>query len=59
MRGWDVVKMLLLLPTFLKGRAWAIFDSMAKVETDLYKHLKAALLKCLSPDTEEDHLTAQ
>jgi len=28
-------------------------------ETDSYDHLKAALLKQLSPDTEEDHLTTR
>jgi len=54
--GWDAAKKLLCLPTLLKGRAWAIFDSLGEDETDSYDHLKAALL---SPDTEEDHLTAR
>jgi len=56
--GWDAAKKLLRLPTLLKGCAWAIFDSLGEDETDSYDHLKAALLKRLSPDTEEDRLTA-
>ena len=52
-------KKLLHLPTLPKGRAWAIFNSLGEEETDSYDHLKAALLKRLSPDMEEDRLTAR
>jgi len=55
---WDAAKKLLHLPTLLKGHAQAIFDSLGEDETDSYDHLKTALLKRLSPDTEEDHLAA-
>ena len=51
--------MLLRLPTLLKGRAWAIYDSLDEDSTDTYAHLKCALLQRLSPDTEEDSLAAR
>ena len=58
-KGWDAGKKLLRLPTLLKGRAWAIFDSLGEDETDYYDHLRVALLKRLSSDMEEDRLTAR
>ena len=57
--GWDAAKKLLRLPTLLKGHARAIFDFLGEDEIDSYDHLKTALLKWLSPDTEEDRLTAR
>ena len=57
--SWDNTKKLLRLLTLLKGHAWAIFDSLGEDSTDMYAHLKTALLQCLSPDTEEDHLVAR
>ena len=52
---WDDEKKLKRLPTLLKGRAWAIFDSLP----DTYAHLKEALLSRLSPNTEEDRQSAR
>ena len=57
--SWDDAKKLLRLPTLLKGRAWAIFDSLGEDSTDTYAHLKNALLQRLNPDTEEDRLAAR
>ena len=57
--GWNDQKKLLRLPTLLKGRSWAIYDSLGDEETDTYDHLKAAILKCLCPDTEEDRIVAR
>ena len=47
------------LPTLLRGRAWAVYDVLGERQTDTYAHLKTALLKRLSPDTEEDRLSAR
>lgn len=57
--GWDNAKKLLRLPTLLRGRAWAIYDSLDEDSTDTYAHLKSALLRRLCPDTEEDRLAAR
>ena len=57
--GWNDQKKLLRLPTLLKGRSWAIYDSLQDEETDTYDHLKAAILKRLCPDTEEDRIVAR
>ena len=51
-------KKLLHLPTLLKGRSWAIYDWLKDDEMDTYDHLKAAILKCLCLDTEEDRIVA-
>ena len=56
--GWDNAKKLLCLPT-LKGRAWAIYDTLGEGDTDTYDHLKDALFQRLSSDTEEDCLAAR
>ena len=47
------------LPTLLKGRSWAVYDSLSDADTDTYEHLKVAILKRLCPDTEEDRLVAR
>jgi len=57
--GWDAAKQLLRLPTLLRERVWAIFDSLGDDDTDSYAHLKEALLLRLSPDTDEDRMVAR
>jgi len=58
--GWDAQKKLTRLPTLLRGRAWAIFDSLTQEgETDSYDHLKTAILSRMCPDTEEDKIVAR
>ena len=56
---WNNEKKLKRLPTLLRGRAWAIYDALPDASTDTYEHLKEALLSSLSPDTEEDRLSAR
>ena len=56
---WDDPRKLLRLPTLLRGRGWAIFDTLPDEEKDTYTHLKEALLRSLNPDTEEDRLSAR
>ena len=56
---WNDGKKLLRLPTLLRGRAWAIFDALSEDDTDTYENLKKAILERLSPDTDEDRLTAR
>ena len=56
---WNDAKKLLRVPTLLKGRAWAVFESLSDAETDTYEHLKTALLSRLSPDTAEERLIAR
>ena len=51
--------MLLRLPTVLKGRVWAVYDSLTEEKADSFEHMKAVLLKRLNLDTEEDRLTAR
>ena len=53
--GWNDQKKLLRLPMLLKGRAWAIYDSLTGqgYGPDTYEHLKAAILTHLCPDTED------
>ena len=57
--GWNDQKKLLRLPTLLKGRSWAIYDSLQEGDLDTYEHLKDAILKRLCPDTEEDRVVAR
>ena len=38
---------------------WAIFDALPSTDTNTYDHLKKSLLDGLSPDTEEDRLSAR
>ena len=57
---WNDQKKFSRLPTLLKGRAWAVYDSLHdEGDTDSYEHLKAAILKRLCPDTEEDRIVAR
>ena len=55
---WDDTKKLLHTPTLLKGRAWAVYESLSEAETDTHAHLKMALLARLSLDTAEERLIA-
>ena len=57
--GWNDPKKLLCLPALLKGRSWAVYDSLREEDTDAYEHLKAAILRRLCPDTEKDRLVAR
>ena len=57
--GWNDQKKLLRLPTLLKGRAWAIYDSLGDDQTDSYQNLKAAILARLCPDTEENKIVSR
>ena len=58
--GWNDQKKFSRLPTLLKGRAWAVYDLLHdEGDTDSYEHLKAAILKRLCPDTEEDRIVAR
>ena len=41
------------------GRAWAIFDALTEEQTQTYVDLKKAILDRLSPDTDEDKLSAR
>ena len=56
---WNAAKKLLRVPTLLKGRAWAIFDSLTEAETDSYDHLKSAMLAQLAPDSDEERMRAR
>ncbi len=56
---WDDPKKLRRLPTLLKGRAWAVYDSLSEEQVGTYTRLKKELLARLSPDTEEDRLCAR
>ena len=49
--GWNDQKKLLRLSMLLKGRAWAIYDSLGDDQKDTYQNLKAAILARLCPDT--------
>ena len=52
--GWNDQKKLSCLPTLLKGRAWAIYDSFHEDgDTDKYEHMKAAILQRLCPEIED------
>ena len=56
---WNAAKKLLRVPTLLKGRAWAVFDSLTEAETDSYDHLKSAVLAQLAPDSDEERMRAR
>ena len=56
---WNAAKKLLRLPTLLRGRAWAVFDALSEEQKKSYDSLKTAILERLSPDTDEDRLSAR
>ena len=56
---WDAAKQLLRLPTLLRGRSWAIYESLSDDDKETYKKLKKAILERLHPDTDENRLAAR
>ena len=42
-----------ILPTYLKGRAWVLFDRLTAEQKDTYTHLSDALKSVFSPATTE------
>ena len=55
---WNAAKKLTQLPTLLRGRAWAIYESLGEDDNASYAALKKAILGRLNPDTDEDRLAA-
>ena len=42
-----------ILPTYLKGRAWVVYDRLTAEQKDTYAHLSTALKVVFSPPTTE------
>ena len=55
---WNVAKQLLHLPTLLRGRSWAVYESLRDADKESYDKLKKAILDRLDPDTDEHRLAA-
>ena len=47
------------LPTLLRGRAWAIYESLGENDNESYNALKGTIISRLNPDTDEDRLAAR
>ena len=43
----------------LRGRAWAIYESLGETDNASYDALKKAIISRLNPDTDEDRLAAR
>ena len=56
---WNAAKKLVRLPTLLRGRAWAIYESLGEADNESYDALKGAIISRLNPDTDEDRLAAR
>ena len=56
---WNAAKQLLHLPMLLRGRAWAIYESLSDADKETYAKLKKAILERLNPDTDENRLAAR
>ena len=56
---WNAAKQLLYLPTLLRGRSWAIYESLSDADKESYDTLKKAILDRLDPDTDEHRLAAR
>jgi len=56
---WDAAKQLLRLPTMLRGRSWAIYESLGDDDKETYAKLKKAILDRLNPDSDEHRLAAR
>ena len=56
---WNAAKKLVRLPTLLRGRAWAIYESLGENDNESYNALKGAIISRLNPDTDEDRLAAR
>ena len=55
---WNAAKKLIQLLTLLRGRAWAIYESLGEDDNASYDALKNAMISRLNSDTGEDHLAA-
>jgi len=54
------LEQLLRLPaTMLRGRSWAIYESLSDKDKDSYAKLKKAILDRLNPDSDEHRLAAR
>ena len=56
---WNTAKKLIQLPTLLRGRVWAIYQSLGEADIESYDTLKGIIISRLNPDTNEDHLAAR
>ena len=56
---WDAAKQLLRLPTLLRGRSWAVYESLSNADKETYAKLKKAILDRLDPYTDEHRLAAR
>lgn len=56
---WDAAKQLLHLRTMLSGQLWAIYESLGSDDYESYVKLNKAILDCLKPDSDENHLAAR
>ena len=56
---WNAAKQLLRLPTLLRGRSWAIYESLGDDDKESYDKLKKAILDRLIPDSDEHRLAAR
>ena len=56
---WNAAKQLLRLPTLLRGRSWAVYESLSEADKESYDKLKKAILDRLDPDTDEHRLAAR
>ena len=55
---WDDATRRRMLPTFLKGRAWAIFERVQRGGAATYQQLRNALSRSYVPDTREQRRLA-
>ena len=55
---WDDATRRRMLPTFLKGRAWAIFERVQRGGAATYQQLRDALSRSFVPDTREQRRLA-
>ena len=56
---WNAAKKRVRVPTLLRGRAWAIYESLGESDCESYNTLKRAIISRLNPDTDEDRLAAR
>ena len=55
---WNAAKKLVRLPTLLRGRAWAIYESLGENNNESYNALKGTIISRLNPDIDEDRFAA-
>ena len=56
--GWDNAKKLVYLTTYLRGRAFAVYERLLDADSGTYAALEAALKKVFTPRTEESRRLA-